>query len=84
MFGGTLLDDIHKVMLRNKEIIILFEDLFPKGKFNPTKRDTALEYYLQVFVNVQAKDLCYRYNINIYKQTKQQGVRQTLCATTGG
>ena len=84
MFGRTLLDDICKATLGNKQIIIIFEDLFPKGKFSATKRDTALAYYLQVFVNVQAKDLCYLYNSNIYKQTKQQGVRQTLCAITGG
>ena len=52
MFGGMLLDDICKAMLGNKEISILFEDLFPKGKFSATKRDAALAYYLQVFVNV--------------------------------
>ena len=84
MFGGMLLDDIRRAMLNNNQIIILFEDLFPKGKFSANKRDSALAYYLQVFVNVRAKDLCYRYNSNIYKQTKQQGVRQTLCAITGG
>ena len=66
-----------------KNLVLLFEDLFP-GKFSAATRETAFAYYLQVFVNIRAKDLCYRYNSNIYKATKQQGVRQTLCAITAG
>ena len=69
MFCRTLLDNIHKAMLENKGIILLFEDLFRKGKFSATKRDAALAYYFQVSDNVRAKDLCYQYNDNIYKQT---------------
>ena len=82
-FGGSLLIEIRRAMLVNEKLVLLFEDLFP-GKFSEATRETAFAYYLQVFVNVRAKDLCYRYNSNIYKATKQQGVRQTLCAITGG
>ena len=40
----------------------------------------ALEYYLQVFTNVKAKDLCYRFNSNIYKGSGDQGLRSTMAA----
>ena len=57
---------------------------FFSGKFSEATRETVFLYYLQVFVDVRANDSCYRYNINIYKATKQQGVRQTLCAIIDG
>ena len=45
MFDGSLLIEIQQAMLVNKNMVLLFEDLFP-GKFSEATRETTFVYYL--------------------------------------
>ena len=55
---------------------------YPTDLFNRDTIASTLEYYLKVFGNVRAKDLCYRYNSNILKGATV-GVRQRLAGGGG-
>lgn len=76
-FGGHLLGDICEGMLENGDILDLFTKLFQPDDFDDDTIYEALRYYVKVFGNVRAKDLCYRYNSNIQKGATV-GLRQQL------
>ena len=85
MFGGTLLIRICQGMLKNEYLISLFTELYIVGEdklFPDGIIAKSMAYYVKVFGNVRAKDLCYRLNSNILKGATV-GVRQTLAATKG-
>ena len=75
--------DILKAMLDNQKIFDLFSDLFSTHQFSRTIIYAALGYYMKVFGNVRAKDLCYRYNSNIHKGNTV-GLRQQLAGGKKG
>jgi len=84
-FGGTLLITICQGMLKNERLISLFTELYVVEGEKLFPDDVIVEsmaYYIKVFGNVRAKDLCYRLNSNILKGATV-GVRQTLAATKG-
>ena len=66
-------------MLENATMIDVFIGLFQVGEFSRDTILTTLQYYLSVFVNVRAKDLCYRFNSNLNK-APTVGKRQELAA----
>ncbi|KAL9188663.1 hypothetical protein ACHAXT_007041 [Thalassiosira profunda] len=82
-FGGYLLGDICDGILENEDIRSLFWDLFQPDEFDDETIYEALRYYVKVFGNVRAKDLCYRYNSNIQKGATV-GLRQRLAGGKGG
>ena len=79
-FGGTLINKVGEALLQNESVVGLFSDLYTTAEYDRTTIRLAFAYYLQVFVNVRAKDLCYRFNSNIYKGSGDQGLRQTMAA----
>ncbi|KAL9181507.1 hypothetical protein ACHAXT_010312 [Thalassiosira profunda] len=79
MYGGTLLSEICSEMLRNETLVDLFADLYEPEAFSAETIAIAMSYYVKVFGNVRAKDLCYRYNSNIQKGATV-GLRQRLAA----
>lgn len=79
VFGGTLLTQICAEMLSNETIVSVFSDLFEPGRFSAETIAITMEYYVKVYGNVRAKDLCYRYNSNIMKGATV-GLRQKLAA----
>ncbi|KAL7529591.1 hypothetical protein ACHAXR_003043, partial [Thalassiosira sp. AJA248-18] len=83
MFGGMLLEDLCSGMIENETIRALFFELFDSNKFSEDTILTAMRYYMKVFGNVRAKDVCYRYNSNI-KKGPTVGLRPTLAAGGGG
>ena len=66
-------------ILGNQDLIGLFTDLFPQNKFSEGTIQITMQYYLKVFINVRARDLCYRFNSNITKGATV-GLRQTLAS----
>ena len=84
LFGGMLLVYILDGMLKNEVLTSLFAELFHGTSFTEDTIETTMKYYLKVFGNVRAKDLCYRMNSNITKAGATVGVRQTLAAMKGG
>jgi flagellar biosynthesis GTPase FlhF len=83
MFGGTLLSQILDGVLHNNTVVKLFTDLFtPNDKFSSDTISSTLQYYLKVFGNVRAKDLCYRYNSNLHKSATV-GLRPSLAGGVG-
>lgn len=81
IFGGRLLAIICSGMIENSTIVSLFSNLFVPDEFLEEKILVTLQYYLKVFGNVRAKDLCYRYNSNLNKSATVE-LRQTLAAGT--
>ena len=81
IFGGRLLAIICSGMIENSTIVGLFSNLFVPDEFLEEKILVTLQYYLKVFGNVRAKDLCYRYNSNLNKSATVE-LRQTLAAGT--
>ena len=84
LFGGMLLVYILDGMLKNEVLTSLFAELFDGTSFTEDTIETTMKYYVKVFGNVRAKDLCYRMNSNITKAGATVGVRQTLAAMKGG
>ena len=78
-FGGRLLDSICEEVMDNETIYDIFFDLFDSSKFSDDEMKQAMQYYIKVFGNCRAKDVCYRYNSNI-TQGDTVGLRQTLKA----
>ena len=80
-FGGTLINSVREALLQNESVLGLFSDLYTtEEEYDRATIRLAFSYYLQVFVNVRAKDLCFRFNSNIYKGSGEQGIRQTMAA----
>ena len=84
LFGGMLLVYILDGMMKNEVLTSLFAELFDGTSFTEDTIETTMKYYVKVFGNVRAKDLCYRMNSNITKAGATVGVRQTLAAMKGG
>ena len=84
LFGGMLLVYILDGMLKNEVLTSLFAELFDGTSFTEDTIETTMKYYVKVFGNVRAKDLCYRMNSNITKAGATVGTRQTLAAMKGG
>lgn len=84
LFGGMLLVYILDGMLQNAVLTSLFADLFEGTSFTEDTIKATMKYYVKVFGNVRAKDLCYRMNSNITKAGATVGTRQTLAAIKGG
>ena len=82
MFGGTLLTQICEGILTNESIVSLFTNLYDADEFTPDPISESMKYYIKVFGNVRAKELCYRYNSNL-TVGPEQGLRQNLCSNTG-
>ncbi|EJK69929.1 hypothetical protein THAOC_08765 [Thalassiosira oceanica] len=78
MFGGSLLSQLCNGMLENEQVVSQFEKLFVEGEFSKETVKSTLDYYMKVFGNVRAKDLCYRLNSNISKGPSV-GLRQSVC-----
>jgi len=78
MFGGSLLSQLCNGMLENEQVVSRFEKLFAEGEFSKETVKSTLEYYMKVFGNVRAKDLCYRLNSNLSKGPSV-GLRQSVC-----
>ena len=78
MFGRNILIEIRQSMLVNEILVLIFEDCF-LGKFSEATQETAFVHYLKVLINVRANYLCYIYNCNIYKVTKNKAVVNSLC-----
>ena len=57
----------HDALTANGFVQGLFRDLYHGTDFDDTTIFSTFEFYLQVFMNVPAKDLVYRYNSNIEK-----------------
>ena len=76
--------DILDGMLKNDVLASLFSNLFDGTSFTDDTIEATMKYYLKVFGNVRAKDLCYRMNSNITKAGATVGTRQTLAALKGG
>ena len=79
LYGGTLLSKIRTELCANKDVVELFSNFFDEDEFPPETIQTALEYYVKVFSNLRAKDLCYRLNANIAKGPTV-GLRQQICS----
>jgi len=77
-FGGTLVSQIRDALTANESVQGLFKDLYHGTVFDDATISSAFGFYLQVFINVRAKDLVYRYNSNILKKSTEQGLRQSL------
>ena len=84
LFGGMLLVYILDGMLKNEVLTSLFAELFDGTSFTEETIEATMKYYVKVFGNVRAKDLCYRMNSNITKAGATVGTRQTLAAMKGG
>ena len=84
LFGGMLLVYILDGMMKNEVLTSLFAELFDGTSFTEETIEATMKYYVKVFGNVRAKDLCYRMNSNITKAGATVGVRQTLAAMKGG
>ena len=61
----------------NKIIYCIFTGLFSKSPFSETKIQAVRKFYIRVFGNVQAKDVCYRYN-SIITKGNTVGLQQTI------
>ena len=85
LFGGMLLVRICDAMVQNDDLILLFSDLFSNSEptFDAQTIVNTLRYYVKVFGNVRAKDLCYRYNSNIQKGARV-GTRQMAAGGWNG
>ena len=79
LFGGMLLEKICAGIIDNQIIRSLFFELFDGEKYTEHSVLTTMRYYLKVFNNCRAKDICYRMNSNIYNGSTV-GLRQTLAA----
>ena len=79
VFRGRLLGKLCGGMLENATMIDIFIGLFQVGEFSRDTILTTLQYYLSVFGNVRAKNLCYRFNSNLNK-APTVGKRQELAA----
>lgn len=80
LYGGALLVGICSGILANETIQGLFFALYSDGaKFTEDEKKRSMQYYVKVFANVRAKDLCRRYNSNITKGATV-GLRPTLAA----
>ena len=77
-FGGTLVSQIRDALIVNGSVQGLFKDLYLGTVFDDATISSAFGFYLQVFMNVRAKDLVYRFNSNIAKKSTEQGLWQSL------
>ena len=82
MFGGTLLTKICDALLGNDKIISIFSDLFTPDQFSTDTLNTTLSYYMKVFGNDRAKDMCYRFKSNI-TNGPTVGLRATVLLIKG-
>lgn len=70
-------------MQENETLVAMFTGLFEEGLFSTQTIKETMGYCLKVFGNVRAKDLCYRYNSNLRKAERRQGLRQNLASAAG-